>query len=141
MKRFSRCLLVFSLSLCLGAAAQGLPGRLPGTLPGQQPAGQQPAAAPKPATTLPSAAKTDIPAACCEITAIDKAKGVVTAKERNNGRTVEFKVSDSAVLQKLQVGQAVHANFDGRQVSVDGKKMCCAIMSVAAAPSIASTMP
>src|SRR5882724_690538 len=114
MKRLSHCLLVFSLSLCFGAGAQNLPGRLPGTLPGQQPA-----ATPKPATTLPTAAKTDIPAACCEITAIDKAKGVVTARERNNGRTVEFKVSDSAVLQKLHVGQAVHANFDGRQVSLD----------------------
>ena len=133
-----------SLSLCLGAeaaepsliVAQGLPGRLPGTLPGQQ----QPAA-PKPAPAPVSTPGSDIPAACCDISAIDKAKGVVSARERASGRVVEFKVSNAEQLQKLQVGQAVHANFDAKQVSLDGKTMCCTITSVAAAPATASRTP
>jgi hypothetical protein len=144
MKRLSRSLLLLSMSLCLGAeatdapliVAQNLPGRLPGTLPGQQPP-----AAPSPAPALPAVAKVNIPAACCDVTEIDAAKSIVKARERASGRIVEFKVSDAALLQKLRVGQDVHANFDSRQVSVDGKTMCCAITSVAAAPVVASKAP
>lgn len=143
MKCLSRALLAFGLSLCLAPdaaeppliLAQGLPGRLPGTLPGREAP-----AAPQPAAPAPVAAA-GMPAACCDITAIDKAKSLVSARERASGRIVEFKVGNSAVLQKLQVGQAVHANFDAKQVSVDGKTMCCAITSVAAAPAMASKAP
>lgn len=111
--------------------AQGLPGRLPGTLPGQQPA-----AAPKPA---PAASGPEGLAACCDITTIDKAKNLVSARERGSGRIVEFKVADSAVLQRLKVGQDVYANFRTKQVSVDGKALCCTITSVAAgSPTVAS---
>ena len=133
-----------SLGLFLGAAAadpplivaQGLPGRLPGTLPGQQ----QPAA-PKPDPATSSASGANNLATCCDITAIDKAKSVVSARERGSGRIVEFKVADSAVLQRLQVGQAVHANFKTKQVSVDGNTMCCTITSVAAGSAVASKTP
>lgn len=135
MNSLSRGLLLISLTLCFAAEAQSLPGRLPGTLPGQQPP-----AAPKPPAPSPAPAA-DIPAACCDITAIDKATGVVSARERVGGRIVEFKAASPALLQNLRVGQAVHANFNTRQVSVDGKTMCCAIASVAAPPAVAAKTP
>lgn len=133
-----------SVGFCLGAGAadpplmvaQGLPGRLPGTLPGQQPP-----AAPRPDPAASSKSGSDSLAACCDITTIDKAKGVVSARERGSGRIVEFKVADSAVLQKLKVGQAVHANFNTKRVSVDGNTMCCPITGVAAGSAVASKAP
>lgn len=142
MKSVLGILALSSLLLCLEAeaadppliVAQGLPGRLPGSLPGQQPA-----AAPKPP---PAASGPEGLAACCDITTIDKAKNLVSARERGSGRIVTFKVADSAVLQKLKVGQDVYANFRTKQVSVDGKALCCTITGVAAgSPTVASKTP
>ena len=70
---------------------------------------------------------------CCGITSIDKLTGLVTAKENASGHTFTFKVTDAALLKSLHVGQAVHANFESRQVSVKPSSPCCAIVDL---PSI-----
>jgi hypothetical protein len=83
--------------------------------------------------------------ACCVITAINKKTGVVTAKETGkenaSGRPFEFKVTDSRLLNSLRVGQGVYANFGAKQVSVDGKNPCCAIVSLGNVPTGAGMVP
>lgn len=84
---------------------------------------------------VPTEAQT--PAACCSITAIEAATGVVSGKVSANGSVFQFKVADARTLSTLRVGQAVYANFAGKQVSLDGRSACCAIISgpTAAAPA------
>jgi len=67
---------------------------------------------------------------CCEITKIDLATGVATAKVIATGQSFQFKVSDVALLHSLKVGQGVFANFKTQKVSVDGVQPCCTIMSL-----------
>lgn len=74
---------------------------------------------------------------CCGIIAIDAAAGIVTARVTANGNVFQFKVADSRTLATLKVGQAVYANFAGKQVSLDGRATCCAIISGPAAPAAA----
>jgi Cu/Ag efflux protein CusF len=76
---------------------------------------------------------------CCGITAIDTNTGMVTAQEHATGKTFHFKVTDTAVLKSLKVGQGVYANFAASQVSVDNLTPCCNIVSAAAAPATAGT--
>jgi Cu/Ag efflux protein CusF len=76
---------------------------------------------------------------CCGITAIDTNTGMVTAQEHATGKTFHFKVTDTAVLKSLKVGQGVYANFAASKVSVDGVAPCCNIVSAAAAPATAGT--
>ena len=85
---------------------------------------------------------------CCTITSIDAEKGLVTAKERSTERTFLFTVSDRSVLASLRVGRPVYANYRTNEVSVDGKKACCAIVGAAvattrpiAAPIVTSAEP
>ena len=61
------------------------------------------------------------PEPACQITGIDRATGVVTAKVKATGQTFQFKVVDAAVFNSLNVGQGIFANFTTRQISVDGK--------------------
>ncbi len=77
------------------------------------------------------------PAACCSITAIDAATGVITARVTANGNVFQFKVTDAGALASLKVGQGVFANIGGRQVSLDGRRACCAITSGPSAPAAA----
>ena len=44
------------------------------------------------------------------------------ARETNGGHTFQFQVTDPALLRGLRVGAPVYANFDTKQVSLDGKK-------------------
>ncbi|MGH7560743.1 MAG: hypothetical protein ACRENB_06970, partial [Gemmatimonadales bacterium] len=77
-------------------------------------------------------------AACCTITAIETATGVVSAKVTINNQVFQFKVADARTLASLRVGRAVYANFTTRQVSLDGRAACCAITagpSAAPAPA------
>jgi hypothetical protein len=67
--------------------------------------------------------------ACCTITTIEAASGLVTGKVTANGNVFQFKVSNARTLAKLRVGQGVFANFTTRQVSLDGRNTCCAITS------------
>jgi Cu/Ag efflux protein CusF len=68
---------------------------------------------------------------CCSITSINAATGVVTAKAKSTGQSLQFKVADAALLSSLKTGQAVYANFKTQQVSVDGGAPCCQIVSTA----------
>lgn len=70
-------------------------------------------------------------APCCPITSIDAAIGVVTAKVNSTGQSFQFTVKDSALLHSLKIGQGVFANFKTHQVSVNGKDVCCQIVSSA----------
>ena len=75
-----------------------------------------------------------MPAACCDITAIDNAKSLVSAREGASGRTFQFKVANPAQLPGLKVGQKVHANFGTQKVSLspDGAAPCCNIVNLGA---------
>lgn len=70
------------------------------------------------------------PKACCSVTAVQPAGGVVTARETASGRTFTFTARDRNLLRGMRVGQPVYANFDTRQVSLDGKTFCCAIQKI-----------
>ena len=78
---------------------------------------------------------------CCGIIGIDAAAGLVTARVTANGNVFQFKVADARTLATLKVGQAVYANFAGKQVSLDGRAACCAITSGPAAPAAAPPPP
>jgi len=70
--------------------------------------------------------------ACCTVTSIAKS-GEITAKETKGARTFQFQVADPALRSKLRVGAPVYANFDTKQVSLDGKKPCCKILNISTA--------
>lgn len=74
--------------------------------------------------------------ACCSITAIDARTGVVTAREAETNRKFQFKVTHSALLKSLKVGQKIYADFTTDKVSLDGAGFCCTI--VQSAPSAAA---
>jgi hypothetical protein len=79
---------------------------------------------------------------CCGVTSIAKS-GEITAKETNGARTFQFQVADPALRSRLRVGAPVYANFDTKQVSLDGKKPCCTMLkiSTAAKQSVPGTTP
>lgn len=76
---------------------------------------------------------------CCSITAIDTRTGAVTAAVKANGDAFGFSVPDAATRARLRVGQAVYANFARKQVSLDGRTVCCAVTSAPHAPGTTST--
>jgi uncharacterized delta-60 repeat protein len=78
------------------------------------------------------------PSACCSITAIDRATGLVSAKVAAGSQVFQFRVTNARTLPTLRVGQGVYANFTTRQVSLDGRSVCCAITSGPTAPAVAS---
>jgi len=63
---------------------------------------------------------------CCNVTAIDGATGVVTARDNASGRTVRFQAA-AGIRGSLRVGHQVWANFGTQQVSVDGSQPCCSM--------------
>jgi hypothetical protein len=63
------------------------------------------------------------------ITAIDARAGVVTARDATGKLTLQFKVTDAALLKSLKVGQTVQADVGTQRVSIGGPP-CCAIVSV-----------
>jgi hypothetical protein len=69
---------------------------------------------------------------CCIVTDIG-ANGEVTAREINGAGTIRFQATDAALLRGLKPGAPVYANFDTKQVSLDGKKACCKILQIATA--------
>ena len=75
---------------------------------------------------------TDVDAAapCCGITAIDARNGLVTAKVNQTGQIFQFQVGNPVLLRSLKVGQEVYANLSIKQVSLDGKSFCCAIVKL-----------
>jgi hypothetical protein len=69
---------------------------------------------------------------CCGVTSITKS-GEITAQETHGTRTFQFQVADPALLRGLRIGSPVYANFDTKQVSLDGKKPCCTILKISTA--------
>jgi hypothetical protein len=69
---------------------------------------------------------------CCLVTDIG-ANGEVTAREVNGAGTIRFQAADAALLRGLKPGAPVYANFDTKQVSLDGKKPCCRILQITTA--------
>ncbi|HEX9584439.1 MAG TPA: hypothetical protein VGB36_08060, partial [Gammaproteobacteria bacterium] len=59
--------------------------------------------------------------------------GLITAQETRGARTFQFQVADPALRRGLRVGSPVYANFDTKQVSLDGKKPCCKILNISTA--------
>src|SRR3990172_10725758 len=57
-----------------------------------------------------------------EITAIDRAKGLVTAKVTATGRAFQFLVKDAALLKSLKVGQKISADLKAMTVTLPGAK-------------------
>ena len=85
---------------------------------------------------------------CCQVTSIDTSGGAVTAKESTSQRTFQFTVKDRLLLSGLKVGQRIYANFNTKQVSVDGRVFCCPIVKISAAapqpahgPTVAPSTP
>ncbi|HEX9852097.1 MAG TPA: hypothetical protein VGA68_03750, partial [Woeseiaceae bacterium] len=66
------------------------------------------------------------------------ANGQVTAREINGTRTLRFQVTDAALLRRLKPGAPVYANFDTKQVSLDGRRACCGITQISAAAAAPS---
>ena len=83
-------------------------------------------------------AQTALP--CCSITAINAQTGVVSARVSATGAAFEFQVTDARLLPSLRVGQAVFANLTTKQVSLDGRNICCSIVQAVkpAAPALAA---
>ena len=77
---------------------------------------------------------------CCSVTGIDARTGVVLAKENATGRAFQFKASNASLLRELRLGAPVYANFNAKQVSLDGRSACCAIIDAAVAASLAAPM-
>ena len=69
--------------------------------------------------------------ACCSVTSINEASASVVARVNDTGQSFQFMVKDSALLYSLRVGEGVFANFKTGQVSIDGKHVCCDIVSSA----------
>jgi hypothetical protein len=65
---------------------------------------------------------------CCVITALDSRAATATAKEDGTSRTFVFKVTDAKLFATIRVGTPVYANFSTKQVSLDGKSVCCQII-------------
>src|SRR2546422_3608990 len=88
----------------------------------------------------------------CRVIAIDKSVGVVTAKVEASaegvsagkaavGQTFAFHVRDSWRLKTLNMGQGVYANFQTKQVSLNGKQVVGTIGAMGPTPSRAPTPP
>jgi hypothetical protein len=81
---------------------------------------------------LAGASTASAAAPCCAVTNIAKG-GQITAQETRGARTFQFQVADPALRSKLRIGSPVYANFDTKQVSLDGKKSCCTILKISTA--------
>src|SRR5712692_5156516 len=72
---------------------------------------------------------------CCEIVSINAQNGLVSGREIATGRAFQFS-AQIPVLARLKVGQKVWANFATGQVSLDGRRACCRIVSISPAGSV-----
>jgi len=67
-----------------------------------------------------------------EITTINKAKGIVTAKLNSSGQLFQFKLVNNTQLEQLKVGQPVFANRGTREVFLDSRNLAGRITNVSA---------
>jgi hypothetical protein len=73
---------------------------------------------------------------CCAVTSIAK-DGLITARETHGTRTFQFHAADPALRSGMRIGAPVYANFNTKQVSLDGKRSCCTMLRI----STAATQP
>jgi Cu/Ag efflux protein CusF len=66
---------------------------------------------------------------CCNVTSIDAATGIVTARVTASGRVFRFQVKDAALLGSMKAGQKVFADFGTKRVRVHGSEPCCNILN------------
>jgi hypothetical protein len=64
------------------------------------------------------------------ITAIDARAGIVTAQDAAGKRTIQFKVTDAALLKSLKIGQTVQADLGTQKVTIHYGEPCCGIVSM-----------
>jgi len=57
---------------------------------------------------------------CCQITSINTASGVVSARDNSTGQSFRFFVKDSVLITSLKEGQAIFADFKTQQVFTRG---------------------
>ena len=78
-------------------------------------------------------------APCCSVTRIDPHTGEVSARVNASGVEFTFKAANAGALH---VGQPIYANLTTKQVSLDGRRACCAITAIGmAAPPAARPQP
>jgi hypothetical protein len=73
---------------------------------------------------------------CYQITGIDTRTGVVSAAEPATRATLQFQVRDRLLLAKLRANQQVYVDLAARQVGLDARQACCAIVGT---PSVSAT--
>ena len=78
---------------------------------------------------------------CYQVTAIDTRTGVVSAAEASTGTTLQFQVRDRLLLARIRVNQQVYADLVARQVGLDGRQACCAIVGTPVPPAQATPPP
>jgi hypothetical protein len=66
------------------------------------------------------------------ITAIDHRSGVASAKVNATGENFQFTLNDPTLLGTLKIGQGVYANFQTKQVSLDGQHIVGNIVNIKA---------
>ncbi len=127
----ARATVLLSAALALlsfsAPAAPEKPGARPVFTPG---AAVKPGADAAGTVVNPGAVATT-PAPCCSITAINAATGLVTARANATGQTFQFSVNDTALRKTLRADQAIYADFDTQNVSLDGVRPCGRIVQVA----------
>ncbi|MCC7133545.1 MAG: hypothetical protein IT352_12885 [Gemmatimonadales bacterium] len=79
---------------------------------------------------------------CFQITAIDTRTGLISATNSATGTSLQFQIRDRQVLARTRVQQRVYADLAARQVSLDGRVVCCSVIGtprvVAATPPTAA---
>jgi hypothetical protein len=107
--------------------ARGLPS--PNPAPGPLAHASTPRAPASPPPTAPPArgSAAGVPAggsrpddACCRIKSVERGTGMVTAQETASSRQFDFKLDNPIIAQRVQEGQAVHADFQAGKASVEG---------------------
>ncbi len=66
---------------------------------------------------------------CCNITAVNRTTGLVTAKHKATGATFDFRVGDAALLRSLKLGQQVWVNRAADRVGLAPSEPCCAVVT------------
>lgn len=57
---------------------------------------------------------------CCEITAIDKKTGVVTARDVASRQLIQFKVDNAVLLNRIRLNQKVSVDLNAGRASIEG---------------------
>ena len=79
---------------------------------------------------------------CYQITAVDTRTGLISAVDPTTRATVQFQIRDRLTLSKVRVNQQVYVDLAARQVGLDGRQACCAILGQAVgAPAPTTSAP